>query len=134
MNYVLDASALIAFLRDEQGAEVVEALLLDPENDCFAHALNLCEVFYGFHRDAGEVAAQTAIGSLRAAGVIPRADLDDAFWQEAGRLKSTFRRVSLADCLCIALARRQGAELVTSDHHEFDALAPLGLCTIRFIR
>ena len=134
MIFVLDASAMIAFLRDEQGAGVVEALLLDPGNTCFAHALNLCEVFYGFHREAGEVAARTAMDSLFATGVIPRVDLDDAFWQEAGRHKSAFRRVSLADCLCIALARRLGADLVTSDHHEFDALEPLGLCTIRFIR
>ena len=34
----------------------------------------------------------------------------------------------------IALAKQLAGEVVTSDHHEFDALVPLGLCPIRFIR
>jgi predicted nucleic acid-binding protein len=134
MNYVLDASAMIAFLRDEPGADVVERLLLDPDGTCCAHAINLCEVFYAFHRESGEADAQTALDTLAAAGVQTRIDLDAAFWQEAGRYKSAFRRVSLADCCCIALARRLGAELATSDQHEFDALAPLRIVPFLFIR
>lgn len=46
MNYVLDASAMIAFLRGEQGAERVSEVLSNPGNVCCAHAINLCEVFY----------------------------------------------------------------------------------------
>jgi len=49
----LDASAMIAFLRDELGAQVVAEALLDPDSQCHAHALNLCEVFYDLHRAAG---------------------------------------------------------------------------------
>ena len=44
MTYVLDASAMIAFLRDEPGAEIVAEVFVDPESHCYAHALNLCEV------------------------------------------------------------------------------------------
>jgi uncharacterized protein with PIN domain len=47
VSEVFDASALIAFLRDEPGAEVVESALSVPEK-CYAHALNLCEVYYDF--------------------------------------------------------------------------------------
>jgi PIN domain nuclease of toxin-antitoxin system len=134
VNYVLDASALIAFLRDEPGAERVDGLLTDPTNACYAHVLNLCEVFYDFHRQAGDAVALEALRDLETAGVITREDLEPQFWQEAGRLKSQFRRVSLADCFCTALTERLGAELVTSDHHEFDAIAPLGVVSILFIR
>lgn len=44
MAYILDACALIAFLRDEDGADIVESTLIDQ--DCVAHAINFCEVYY----------------------------------------------------------------------------------------
>lgn len=43
MAIVLDACAIIAFLRDEEGADVVESALLGSE--CVIHAVNLCEVY-----------------------------------------------------------------------------------------
>ena len=48
MPVVLDASAIIAFLRDEPGAQVVADHLRDERQRSFAHALNLCEVYYDF--------------------------------------------------------------------------------------
>ncbi len=74
MIYILDACAMIAFLRKELGSIVVEEILLDKNNKCFAHAINLCEVFYDFHRLSGEQAAEKAIGDLKAAGIIERND------------------------------------------------------------
>jgi predicted nucleic acid-binding protein len=132
--YILDANAMIALLRKEPGVEVVESLLLETENTCFAHAINLCELYYDFARAVGELAAQEAVQTVLDAGVIPSEELDMAFWQEAGRYKAAYRRVALADCFCIALTRRLGGELVTGDHREFDPLVPLGLCPIRFFR
>jgi predicted nucleic acid-binding protein len=124
---------MIAFLRGEPGADVVEGLLLDPDSSCFAHAVNLCELFYDFRRAESEDAAQRALSTLASLNVICREDMDSTFWQDIGRLKAD-HRISLADCFCIALARRLSAELVTSDHREFDPLVPLALCTIRFFR
>jgi len=37
MIYILDACAMIAFLRKELGSIVVEEILLDKNNRCFAH-------------------------------------------------------------------------------------------------
>lgn len=133
MIYVFDASAMVAYLRDEPGADLVEAALLDAGNDCFAHAINLCEVFYDFYRSNGELAAHEAISDLRAASVIERADLDTTFWHEVGRLKAR-GKVSLADCFCITLTLRTGARLLTTDHHELDSIAAQGICPITFIR
>jgi PIN domain nuclease of toxin-antitoxin system len=132
--YALDGSAMIAFLRKEPGWDVVADLLSNVDNTCYAHAVNLCEVFYDYHRVGGEAAAQTALATLAAIRVLPRADMDPDFWQQVGRHKATYRHISIADCFCIALAQRLGGEAVTSDHHEFDPLVPLGLCPIRFIR
>ena len=64
MSTVIDASALIAFLRDEPGADVVENVLSAPEN-CYAHALNLCEVYYDFFRASNQDAAPAQQGRGR---------------------------------------------------------------------
>ena len=65
MSTVIDASALIAFLRDETGADVVENVLSAP-GKCYAHAMNLCEVYYDFFRSSNRDAAEAAIhGRLR---------------------------------------------------------------------
>lgn len=61
MIYVLDACAMIAYLRGEAGANVVENALLDTDGQCLAHSINLCELYYIFHRDAGEAAADESI-------------------------------------------------------------------------
>lgn len=74
------------------------------------------------------------ITDLYGLGVVERRDFEMAFWQEAGRLKAVHRRVSLADCCAMALTLRLGGELVTSDHHELDALAVAGICPINFFR
>lgn len=131
MIYVLDACAMIAYLRGEPGADVVERVLID--RSCFAHSINLCEVFYDFHRAGGENAATSAINDLRIMGTIERNDLDEVFWQDAGRQKAS-GRISLADCFAIALTNRVGGTLLTSDHHEKDRIAASGGCSIAFIR
>lgn len=134
MTTVFDASALIAFLGMEQGALVVRQALRDNPGACYVHAVNLCEVYYHVVRIRDTPTVERALQLLGSAGIIVREDMDTAFWQDAGWLKATYVRVSLADCYCLALARRVGGEMLTADHHGFDALTPHGLCPIRFIR
>lgn len=124
---------MIAYLNAEPGGPVVDQLLRDPRHTCYAHAINLCEVYYDFIRRANEGTAEQAIGDLFSSGVSERADLDPVLWREAGKLKAG-RRLSLADALGVVLAQRLGAEFVTSDHHEFDALAAAGVGQVLFIR
>jgi PIN domain nuclease of toxin-antitoxin system len=130
---VLDASAMLAYLRGENGASIVVTLLNNPEETCYAHAVNLCEVYYDFLRRTDEYIARQAIADLIADGVNERRDMNGRFWRKVGQHKAR-GRISLADCFCIALAQDLSAELVTTDHHEFDPLLPLGLCLISFIR
>jgi predicted nucleic acid-binding protein len=130
---VLDACAMIALLRGEPGAEVVADALLGPEGSCLAHAVNLCEVYYDFHRVAGEAVALSAVDHLLAAGVVERQDLSRELWQTAGRLKAR-HRISLADAFALALAETTGAELLSSDRHELEPLARAGVARVRFIR
>jgi hypothetical protein len=54
--------------------------------------LNLCEVYYDFHRSNGEIAARDAINDMLALRVQARNDLSTEFWQAVGALKATHRR------------------------------------------
>ena len=132
MAVILDACAMIAFLRDESGAEKVEDYFRDEK--CLAHAVNVCEVYYDFLRVADEASAKEAVSDMVSLGLEIKEDMDQSFWQEVGRLKAVIKRISLADCFAIALAERFGAPVVTTDHHEFDPIAKMDLCQIVFIR
>ena len=79
MNVVLDASAMIAFLRDERGAEVVLNQLSDPECMASAHAPNLCEVYYDFARASSEDVAVDAVNDLLTLGITERNDMHGGF-------------------------------------------------------
>src|SRR3712207_6314863 len=124
---------MLAYLKGEPGADVVDTLLRDPASICYAHVVNLCEVYYDFIRRSDERTARAAIKDLYADGVRERKDLNRKFWQRVGQLKAR-GGISLADCFCIALAQKLFGEVVTSDHREFDPLVPLSICSIRFIR
>jgi PIN domain nuclease of toxin-antitoxin system len=132
MTLVLDSSALIAYLKQEPGAPLVRALI--ERNRCHVHAINLCEVYYDFLRSQGGPAATRMLVDVVGLGVVIQEDMDSEFWQQVGRYKADLRRVSLADCFCITLARRLQAPVVTTDHHEFDAVERKGVCAVRFIR
>lgn len=133
MIYVFDACAMIAYLDDEDGADVVEAALINPANQCYVHSVNLCELYYHFFRAGGETTADDAVSDVLNLGVIERNDLDGPFWREAGKLKAQ-GKISLADCFAITLTNRVGGALLTSDHHELDRVAAAGVCSITFIR
>ncbi len=125
---------MIAYLRDESSENVVEDRLTEPSNQCFAHSMNLCEVFYDFYRSGGRGMASQALDDLTRAGIVEVPTLDRDFWQSASTLKAIHRRVSLADCSLIALAQQLQASVLTADHHEFDALLDQAVCAVEFTR
>lgn len=102
--------------------------------NCFAHAVNLCEVYYDCIRVDGEEKAEALIRDLMDAGVATRPDTDEDFWKDVGQIKASIGRISLADCFAIALARRLDVAVLTSDHHEFDKIAANEICAVEFIR
>jgi len=123
--YVLDACALIAFLNDEAGADIVEELLRksDPQvPNLFLHRLNLLEVYYCIYREVGPETSEQALGRIRALPVTEVTEISYEAFLEAGRLKAIYR-LSLADSIAAAEANVRGASLVTADHHEFDFIA-----------
>jgi len=132
--YIFDACAVIAWLDGEQGAETVERILQEKDGRYLLHTINACEVFYHIYRRAGEARAFQLETLLQRLNFTLEPSLSSSLWHEAGKLKAAWSRVSLADCVALALAIREKGILVTSDHHEFDRIAKADLCTVLFIR
>jgi uncharacterized protein with PIN domain len=133
-SYVLDSSAVIAFLQNEAGAEVVAEILKDPRNRCLIHAVNVCEVYYDIYRRSGEADASVLEDILATMGIRLTEAIPSVLWRTAGKLKAEWRRISLADCFALATATLENGTVLTSDRHELGPIAESGLCPIRFIR
>ena len=114
MTIVFDACAVIAYLNNEQGADKVEAYILDTQRPCVIHAVNAYEVHYLTMRALGRQIADEAIRSIQDAGVLILEDLDETFWKDAAGYKAR-GRLSPPDTFAIALANRLGGEVVTCD-------------------
>lgn len=132
--YVFDSCAVVALLQREPGAEVVAEVLKNSRNRCLIHAINACEVYYDIYRRSGEADASALEGILATTGIELVETIPSTLWRTAGKLKAEWRRVSLADCLALALALLEGGTVLTSDHHELDPVAQAAICPIRFIR
>lgn len=133
MNYIMDSSALIAYLWKESGYTFVKSIITDSNNRCFIHVINFCEVYYDLIRRVGVIKAKQITEKVSNL-ITVRYDMDEDFWQQAGKYKADIRRVSLADCFCITLTQRMLANVLTADHHEFDKLVDKGIINIKFIR
>ena len=122
--YVMDACAIIAFLQDEQGADKVVTVLANAKNGkckIYINAVNLVEVYYNVYRVAGKAKADEEITMIKKLPVEINAEITDRIFEEAGRLKAYYK-ISFADSFALAQAIASGGELLTADHHEFDAI------------
>jgi ribonuclease VapC len=109
-EYVLDASALLALVHREPGAERVRAVL----GRAAISAINLAEVV-GRLSERGAAAGEIRRGLDRLRlTVLP---VDEELGYAAGFLRPSTRRLglSLGDRICLALALRLGATALTAD-------------------
>jgi len=119
---VLDSFALIAYFRDEAGAEAVENLLVTAgKKDTPLHMtdVNYAEVKYSIVKKDGAAAWEEAAKILQGLP-IDFHSTNRALADTAADFKARFR-MSLADAFAAALAKEKKAELVTGDP-EFKAL------------
>jgi ribonuclease VapC len=107
---VLDASALIAMLKDEPGADAVAATIATASMGVFNHA-EVVSHFIHLGMPAADV--DDMLDPLPMT-IIPA---DKLLAREAGRLRATTASagLSLGDRFCLALARRDGVPAWTTD-------------------
>ena len=119
---VLDSFALIAYFRDEPGAETVEDLLVTAgRKDIPLHMtdVNYAEVKYSIVKKDGAAAWEEAAKILQGLP-IDFHSTTRALADAAADCKAR-HKISLAGAFAAALAKEKKAELVTSDP-EFKAL------------
>ena len=135
-SFVLDACSVIAFLKDEEGADKVEDLLRrakKEEFNLYMNRLNVLEIYYGVYREDGEEVAEETLSKIQKLPITIVNELSDSVFKEAGRLKANYK-LSLADSVTAAEAKVRGAGLVTADHHEFDPIEKRGEVKFHWIR
>ena len=123
-KYVLDACALIALLRDEQGADIVADALnsaSEGKAEVIIHKANLLEVYYDIYRSLGKEKADLILSGIKKLPIKLNAEITDDIFAEAGRLKAIYK-ISFADSFALAQTLVSGWELLTSDHHEFELI------------
>jgi ribonuclease VapC len=121
-NFVLDSYAMLAFFRNEEGAEKVSQLLYDASNDkyeLYMTCINAGEVFYMTYRKENAAKADIAWKALQQFP-IHIIDADMEFTLAAAKLKSRYS-ISYADAFAAALTIKRKATLITGDK-EFDSV------------
>jgi ribonuclease VapC len=113
---VLDASAFLAYLRDEPGAEIVENALIDG---CYISIINWVEVLSKVV-DLGE-SPEEIIKRLRDEGLLENSleiiacNEEDAITIAKFRPLSKSAGLSLGDRACLALGKRLNLPVLTAD-------------------
>ncbi len=119
-TYVLDTSAVLTFLNEEPGVELVDEIIGDKNNRLFISFLTLYEIYYVNFRRRSKGVAELLLRSTLQLGfdIVYDNSLNDII--SAGAVKGTFR-MSAVDAWIASLAIREQAILVHKDP-EFELL------------
>jgi predicted nucleic acid-binding protein len=136
-KYILDACALLALFDDENGADIVEALLDQARNNeitLIMNAANLIEVYYDRIRAVGTERADTIIRDIYDTFPVSIIEtLNPDIVREAARHKVT-GKMSFADTILVATAIYTGSTIVTCDHVELEPVEKQGIIPFLWIR
>lgn len=124
MSYVLDASAVLAWILREPGAERVRSLM--QTGDCLISSVNAAEVVTRLADGTRPEASLREVIAHIEAQCVP---FDAHHATEAGLLRPATRHLglSLGDRACLALARLTKAVVITADRPWLELAQPLGL-------
>ncbi len=113
--HVFDTSALLAYLRDEEGAQAVHNLLSSKKHTLKMHKINLGEVYYGVLKKEGLEKARQLYGMLLQYPVEYLESVSDALLVTAGNMKIEYN-LGFADSFAAATAITERGTLVTKDN------------------
>lgn len=118
--YVLDSSAVLCVLTEEEGADIVDNLL----SHAIISTVNLTEVIAKLQERGGtDDVINDSLNDLNLTSV----NFDEEQAHQSGRLRTATRSkgLSLGDRACLALAASRGAIAVTTDKawKDFESIA-----------
>lgn len=123
---VLDASALLAYLRSEPGSELVREKL----RGAYISAVNLSEVFKKVSEKQGAISlVKAVVGNFQVKVV----NFDAAAAQATAELDALTKGkgLSLADRACLALAQSKESQAFTSDRRWQELSLPIEVVLFR---
>ena len=124
-TYILDTSALLTFIEDENGSDIVNDLLFRAENGeirIYLAFISITEVYYITLQEKGKVEALRRIGLIQSLAVQIE-ESSEVLNLRAGNLKAN-NRISLADAYIAAFCMLNDGILVYKDP-EFEKLSPM---------
>ncbi|MBC7226911.1 MAG: type II toxin-antitoxin system VapC family toxin [Thermoflexales bacterium] len=132
MSVCLDAFALLAWLQEEPGTDLVDDFLnraaSKTEFRCYMSWINLGEVYYRLFRARGPEEADAFWIDARRTLPLSLVEVTAKRVLEAGRLKARYP-IAFADAFAVQLAREMDLPLVTGDP-EIQGLAKEGLLQV----
>lgn len=126
---ILDAYAVLAYLKGESAADEVRGLLEDRQG--MLTPVGVAEVLDHLVRLVG-VEDEEAVLDLAQLDLLDRPSLDPTLAASAGLLRARYYHrsrcaVSFADCLAAEMARQLDVPLATSDPHLLDVCRAEGI-------
>lgn len=114
--YILDAFALIAYLEDEPGAERIDKVFQEVEDNkahVFLSIINLGEVIYNTERRYGLAKAQDTLALIQRLpiGVLPA---DNQTVLAAAHIKANYP-ISYSDAFVVVAAQKLNGTIMTGD-------------------
>jgi predicted nucleic acid-binding protein len=121
----------------EEGAERIAELYEKAnygEVELIMNKVNLLEVYYGYLKADGEAFAERQLTLIENSSINVVDVISNEIMRQAGKVKDTHRRISLADAFAVAQTIVSDGVLVTSDHRELDIVDSEGTAKILWIR
>ena len=121
MIYILDACALIALFKKEEGADKIKSLLneaLTGQSVVYMNIINLIELHYCFFRSLGKETSALILEQIHAMPIQFISTIDTVIFTETSRLKAQYA-IPLGDAIGLATAIGMNGTFVTADHADF---------------
>ena len=115
-QYILDTSAIIAYIENEEGNDQIESLLLQALEQQIRLLISIVSTIEVFYISTQEQGQEVALERLELIQTLPleQFDVDSSLIQIIGELKAT-KFLSFADCCIAGLAKFMNAILIHKD-------------------
>ena len=131
-KFVLDACAVLALLKKEQGADIVKNVV-EGNFETFLHAVTLLEIYYNLAKELDIDRANLFFDLILQTKIKIIYEITENTIKNAGYFKSKYK-ISLGDSFVLAIAKLHNAKVVSSDHHELDIIENLEKIDFLWIR
>jgi len=131
-KFVLDACAVLALLKEEQGMDIVKKVI-ESDAEVFLHAVTFLEIYYNITKEFGTDDANLFFESITQTKIKIIYEITRDTIKNAGYFKSKYK-ISLGDSFVLATARLYNAKIISSDHHELDLIEKLENIDFLWIR